>query len=156
MSADGSSGMAAKRAALLLDTKCTLGEGATWCARTGRFYWTDIEGARLWRHDPSDGRSTYWRMPERLATFALCSLGPGGVGWPAASAYGWLALAWLLGYVMPGAPAGVGVRETVLVIGLGPALGEADALVVALAYRFVTVLVDAVSGGVGFLLRDRA
>jgi hypothetical protein len=91
-----------------------------------------------------------------LATFALCSLGPGGVGWPAASAYGWLALAWLLGYVMPGAPAGVGVRETVLVIGLGPALGEADALVVALAYRFVTVLVDAVSGGVGFLLRDRA
>jgi uncharacterized membrane protein YbhN (UPF0104 family) len=57
---------------------------------------------------------------------------------------------------MPGAPAGVGVRETVLVIGLGPALGEADALVVALAYRFVTVVVDALSAGVGFLLRERA
>ncbi|MDR7004963.1 SMP-30/gluconolactonase/LRE family protein [Paraburkholderia strydomiana] len=63
----------AKSAALLLDTKCTLGEGATWCARTGRFYWTDIEGARLWRYDPSDGRSTFWPMPERLATFALCA-----------------------------------------------------------------------------------
>ncbi|WP_027800110.1 SMP-30/gluconolactonase/LRE family protein [Paraburkholderia dilworthii] len=62
-----------QRAALLLDTKCTLGEGATWCARTGRFYWTDIEGARLWRYDPSDGRSTFWPMPERLATFALCA-----------------------------------------------------------------------------------
>ncbi|WGS49398.1 SMP-30/gluconolactonase/LRE family protein [Paraburkholderia sp. D15] len=60
-------------AALLLDTKCTLGEGATWCAATGRFYWVDIEGARLWRHDPADGRSTFWRMPERLATFALCA-----------------------------------------------------------------------------------
>jgi L-arabinonolactonase len=61
------------RAALLLDTKSTLGEGATWCAKTGRFYWTDIEGARLWRYDPADGRSTFWRMPERLATFALCA-----------------------------------------------------------------------------------
>ncbi|HEX7931523.1 MAG TPA: SMP-30/gluconolactonase/LRE family protein, partial [Paraburkholderia sp.] len=61
------------RAALLVDSKCTLGEGATWCAKTGRFYWTDIEGARLWRHDPRDGRSTFWTMPERLATFALCA-----------------------------------------------------------------------------------
>lgn len=68
-----SSRLPAQQAALLLDTKCTLGEGATWCAKTGRFYWTDIEGARLWRHDPSDGSSTSWRMPERLATFALCA-----------------------------------------------------------------------------------
>jgi len=61
------------RAALVVDSKCTLGEGATWCAKTGRFYWTDIEGARLWRYDPADGRSTSWAMPERLATFALCA-----------------------------------------------------------------------------------
>ncbi|WP_198021426.1 SMP-30/gluconolactonase/LRE family protein [Burkholderia sp. WSM2232] len=63
----------APRAALLVDSKCTLGEGATWCVQTGRFYWTDIEGARLWRYDPRDGRSTSWAMPERLATFALCA-----------------------------------------------------------------------------------
>ena len=61
------------QAALLVDAKCMLGEGATWCARSGRFYWTDIEGARLWRYDPRDGRSTFWPMPERLATFALCA-----------------------------------------------------------------------------------
>jgi L-arabinonolactonase len=61
------------RASLLVDAKCTLGEGATWCSRSGRFYWTDIEGAKLWRYDPRDGRSTFWRMPERLATFALCA-----------------------------------------------------------------------------------
>jgi L-arabinonolactonase len=60
-------------ATLLLDTQCTLGEGATWCAKTSRFYWTDIEGARLWRYDPSDDSSTSWPMPERLATFALCA-----------------------------------------------------------------------------------
>jgi len=58
---------------LLLDTKCTLGEGATWCARTDRFYWNDIEGARLWRYDPRDGGSTFWRMPERPGSFALCA-----------------------------------------------------------------------------------
>jgi L-arabinonolactonase len=60
-------------AALEIDAKCTLGEGATWCARSGRFYWTDIEGARLWRYDPREQRSTFWKMPERLATFALCA-----------------------------------------------------------------------------------
>ena len=63
----------AVRATLLIDAKCTLGEGATWCARSGRFYWTDIEGARLWCYDPRDRSSTSWRMPERLATFALCA-----------------------------------------------------------------------------------
>jgi L-arabinonolactonase len=73
VSADAPSSVTLRRAALLLDTKCTLGEAATWCAKTGRLYWTDIEGARLWRYDPSDGRSTFWRMPERLATFALCA-----------------------------------------------------------------------------------
>jgi L-arabinonolactonase len=73
VSAGAPSSGTSRRAALLLDTKCTLGEAATWCAKTGRLYWTDIEGARLWRYDPSDGRSTFWRMPERLATFALCA-----------------------------------------------------------------------------------
>ncbi|HEU4663607.1 MAG TPA: hypothetical protein VFS55_06225 [Dokdonella sp.] len=91
-----------------------------------------------------------------LATFALHSLSTGANALSMASWCGWLSLAWLLGYVMPGAPAGMGVRETVLVIGLGPSLGEANALVVALAYRFVTVVVDAVSAGVGFVLRDRS
>jgi L-arabinonolactonase len=60
------------RATLAVRARCALGEGATWCARTGRFYWTDIEGARLYRYDPSTGERTSWAMPERLATFALC------------------------------------------------------------------------------------
>jgi L-arabinonolactonase len=59
-------------ATLALDVRCALGEGATWCARTGRLYWVDIEGARLWRHDPGNGTRDAWPMPERLATFALC------------------------------------------------------------------------------------
>jgi L-arabinonolactonase len=59
-------------ATLVLDSRCQLGEGATWCARSGRLYWVDIEGARLLRYDPSDGSHEIWPMPERLATFALC------------------------------------------------------------------------------------
>src|ERR1700761_6939630 len=62
-----------QRPALAIDAKCALGEGATWCSRSNRFYWVDIEGARLWRYDPRDASSTSWTMPERLATFALCA-----------------------------------------------------------------------------------
>lgn len=65
--------IAVATASLAVPVQCTLGEGATWCARTGRFYWTDIEGARLYRYDPSTGEHTSWAMPERLATFALCA-----------------------------------------------------------------------------------
>ncbi|WP_206951130.1 SMP-30/gluconolactonase/LRE family protein [Trinickia acidisoli] len=61
------------RATLAVHARCALGEGATWCARTSRFYWTDIEGARLYRYDPDTGERASWAMPERLATFALCA-----------------------------------------------------------------------------------
>ncbi|SAL18739.1 gluconolaconase [Caballeronia terrestris] len=60
-------------AELLVDSQCALGEGATWCASSGRFYWTDIEGARLWRYDPRDRTSHSFAMSERLACFALCA-----------------------------------------------------------------------------------
>jgi L-arabinonolactonase len=59
-------------ATLVLDAQNKLGEGVTWCARTGRLYWTDIEGAHLWRYDPHDGSHRAWKMPERLGCFALC------------------------------------------------------------------------------------
>ncbi len=61
------------KAQLLIDSKCALGEGATWCAASGRFYWTDIEGKRLWRYDPRDASRECFDMPERLACFALCA-----------------------------------------------------------------------------------
>lgn len=61
------------RAQLLIDSQCSLGEGATWCAASGRFWWTDIEGKKLWRHDPRDGSSASFDMPERLACFSPCA-----------------------------------------------------------------------------------
>lgn len=68
--------MNARDAQLLIDSQCTLGEGATWCAASGRFWWTDIEGKRLFRHDPrmtGDSATESFEMPERLACFAMCA-----------------------------------------------------------------------------------
>ena len=51
--------------------------------------------------------------------------------------------AWLVGFVVPGAPGGLGVREAVLIAGLSAvALPATEATAVALAYRFVTMVGD--------------
>lgn len=77
---------------------------------------------------------------------------------PLAAWCGWSALAWVVGYVTPGAPGGLGLREAVLVLGLAPVLGDAQALALALAYRLVTVAADGVLALGGFiaLRRDAA
>ncbi|RQQ55283.1 SMP-30/gluconolactonase/LRE family protein [Burkholderia stagnalis] len=61
----------AASATLLADSRNTLGEGATWCDATHALYWTDIEGARLWRCRADGSDLAHWPMPERLACFAL-------------------------------------------------------------------------------------
>jgi glycosyltransferase 2 family protein len=50
--------------------------------------------------------------------------------------------AWLLGFLLPGAPAGLGVREACLLIGLSPMLGEQNALIAAALLRLVTTATD--------------
>ncbi|MCY0389438.1 SMP-30/gluconolactonase/LRE family protein [Robbsia sp. Bb-Pol-6] len=62
----------AKPAGLAVDARHALGEGAHWAHHEAALYWTDIEGARLWRHTPATGVTDDWAMPERLATFAIC------------------------------------------------------------------------------------
>jgi len=56
----------------VLDAGNVLGEGIVWCERAQALYWTDIQAATLWRHAPSSGQTRQWRLPERLASFALC------------------------------------------------------------------------------------
>jgi len=79
----------------------------------------------------------------RFAGFACCvmalDLQP-ALGWG-----GWLAgfaLAWTAGLVVPGAPAGLGVFEVVLLLRLGVALPEAPLLALAICYRLVVSLAD--------------
>jgi uncharacterized membrane protein YbhN (UPF0104 family) len=78
-----------------------------------------------------------------------------GVGFwlPLGGAY---VLAWLIGLVTPGAPAGVGVRELVLLFLLKGAVGEADLLLAVVMGRVVTVAGDLGFFGVSILMNDRA
>ncbi len=68
---------------------------------------------------------------------------------PLPDAAAWLCLAWMAGYLVPGAPGGLGVREAVMLLGLAPTVGEPSALAAALSYRMVTVLADVVCAGLG-------
>ena len=53
-------------------------------------------------------------------------------------------VAWLIGLVTPGAPAGIGVRETVILLLLSPLLPESQLLVALMFSRIVTVCGDVV------------
>lgn len=59
-------------ARLKIDSRCSLGEAATWCSRSERLFWTDIDGAVLWIYDARKDWSTSLPMPERLACLGLC------------------------------------------------------------------------------------
>ncbi|NDC35840.1 MAG: UPF0104 family protein [Synechococcaceae bacterium WB9_2_112] len=82
----------------------------------------------------------------RFAGFACCVLAldlQPVLGWG-----GWLsgfALAWTAGLVVPGAPAGLGVFEVVLLLRLGSALPEPPLLALAICYRLVVSLADALA-----------
>jgi hypothetical protein len=91
-----------------------------------------------------------------LAGGALRLLAPDPGGLPFAAWCSWLALAWLVGYVVPGAPGGLGLREFVLVQGLGPTFGEGGAMAIAIGYRLVTLGADAMLAAGGLLLAAHA
>ena len=56
------------------------------------------------------------------------------------------ALAWTVGLVVPGAPGGLGVFESVLLLRLGSALPDPALLAVALGYRLVVTTADLLAG----------
>jgi len=61
------------------------------------------------------------------------------------------ALAWTVGLVVPGAPGGLGVFESVLLLRLGSALADPALLAVALGYRLVVTAADLLAGLMAFL-----
>ncbi len=61
-------------------------------------------------------------------------------------------LAWAVGFVTPGAPAGLGVREALLLVLLAPTMGAANASLLSVALRVVTTLGDIVCFVTGMLL----
>jgi glycosyltransferase 2 family protein len=83
-----------------------------------------------------------------------------GIGAPVASSLavsvGGFALAYGCGPLFVVAPAGAGVREAGLVLTLGPVVGAAGALVVALISRAALVFVDFAQAGVWTVIARRA
>ncbi|MEL0585657.1 MAG: hypothetical protein AAES65_12365 [Candidatus Thiodiazotropha sp. (ex. Lucinoma kazani)] len=49
------------------------------------------------------------------------------------------AISWSVGFVTPGAPSGIGIREAILILLLSPMSGEGAALILALLFRLVTI-----------------
>lgn len=60
----------------------------------------------------------------------------------ALSVVGIYATAWLLGFIIPGAPAGLGVREFTLLLGLSPLIGEQHATAATAMLRLITTSGD--------------
>jgi uncharacterized membrane protein YbhN (UPF0104 family) len=91
----------------------------------------------------------------RFAGFACCVLAfdlQHALDW-----WRWLsafALAWTVGLVVPGAPGGLGVFESVLLLRLGSALPDPALLAVALGYRLVVTTADLLAGLMASLDRD--
>jgi uncharacterized membrane protein YbhN (UPF0104 family) len=63
------------------------------------------------------------------------------------------AIAWIAGYLVPGAPGGLGVREAMMVMVLSPVLGAGAAVGLSLTLRLTTTLGDAVAFGLGIIGR---
>ena len=78
-----------------------------------------------------------------LLAAAAAGSSPAGAPGPL-TCVGALALAWAAGFVVPGAAAGIGVREAVLMIALDGALAPEAGAAVALALRLVTTAGDGI------------
>ena len=62
-------------ATLLVDCRATLGEGLTWDVATQAWLWTDIEGRRLWRHEPGRHLTQSCPVPDRVGAFVVARSG---------------------------------------------------------------------------------
>ena len=51
-------------------------------------------------------------------------------------------IAWVLGYIVPGASGGIGIREMALLLLLGPLLGDGLVLSLAMIHRLITIIGD--------------
>ncbi|MEG2804334.1 SMP-30/gluconolactonase/LRE family protein [Stenotrophomonas sp.] len=55
---------------LLVDSRCTHGEGALWSPRHRCLFWVDISERRLWQYLPADNRHRSWTLPDRPGCLA--------------------------------------------------------------------------------------
>lgn len=88
-----------------------------------------------------------------LALRTLIAAVPGQDATTLAPLLGVYAIAWLCGFLVVGAPAGLGVREAVLLLGLAPMMSPEKALVATLGLRMITTVGDGCAALIGLGLR---
>lgn len=71
------------------------------------------------------------------------------------AATGVFAIAWAMGFIALVSPAGIGVREAILLAGLTPVYGAGTALGVAILFRIVTSVGDGLGSVIGFVAERR-
>ena len=148
--------MAATLALAVLQLACAATGGdpvlAAWLAETGvERFWTAGMGAAavivtvaVAASPFSQARTFLWRLAAALlleaAAYAVTTqvVGSG----TAANVAGMFSLAWLAGFVVPGAPGGLGVREVAFVALVAPAIDAPTAALVAVALRIATIAGD--------------
>lgn len=69
--------------------------------------------------------------------------------------FGAWTIAWLVGFVTPGAPAGLGIREALLVGMLSPFMSPGGVLALTLWQRLLTTVAEGLMFGLAFLVRVR-
>ncbi len=61
-------------------------------------------------------------------------------------------LSWFAGFITPGAPGGLGVKESVLILMLSPIYGREYTLIAALIHRLISIFGDLLAFGAGALV----
>ncbi|MDC8772884.1 SMP-30/gluconolactonase/LRE family protein [Roseateles albus] len=59
------------QAELWWDGGAALAESPLWCAEQACFYWVDISGQRIWRHDGSTRPAQNWQLDQTVGCIAL-------------------------------------------------------------------------------------
>jgi uncharacterized membrane protein YbhN (UPF0104 family) len=63
--------------------------------------------------------------------------------------------AWLLGFIVPGAPGGIGIREAAVLAIYGPVMGDGMAASLAIVWRFIATISDLVTFLIAYVLSKR-
>ena len=89
-----------------------------------------------------------------VALHAASLFGVANVSWVTVTVL--FTAAWLVGYVVPGAPGGLGVREAMMVLVLTPAVGAGAAVGLGVTVRLATLAGDALAFALGILSKRHA
>ena len=109
---------------------------------------------------PRNRHGTALALLQNIGSFALGAAALGAIANTMAvvSPSAWCALigtyavAWLVGFLVPGAPAGLGVREVLLILGMTPLFGQEAAATSTALFRLVTVASDGLALLLGLAL----